>query len=112
MSRADFTRREDEETPLTFHLRNSDETTKDLSAGYTFAFYLIRYSDNAVVVSKTTDIEGFASDPNIVVSPEQGWWTGLSGRYMIHLKYIDGTGHDEFFRLEAAPTIEIIPPPT
>lgn len=111
MSEADFTRRADQETPLGFHWRDSNRATKDMSTGYTFGFYLVSFATGGVVLSKTTGIEGFDTNPNIVVTPGSDWWTGLSGRYMIHLMANDGTG-DDFFRIERPPTIEIISVPT
>lgn len=109
----DFTYREDQLLPpLGFLWKTYNKTIINFASGYTFQFQLVRF-DGSVVLTKTTGITGYGVDPNVVVEPDTGWWSGLGGaRYMIHLTAIDVNGKSRIFRIEDPPTIEIFSAPT
>jgi cytochrome bd-type quinol oxidase subunit 2 len=103
-----WTYRSDAETPsYAVHWKDRDGNTIDFSSGYTFTVQLVNVSTGTTALTKTTNITGASTSPNVTVAWAVGELAVTAGLYWLMLKATDGSSQDRFFRPGNWPTIEI-----
>ena len=103
--------RQDQEVPsFAVSWADADGDLIDFSAGYTFQVLLVNTA-GTIVVTKTSNITGSATAPNVTVAWAAGELNITPGTYLLHLKATTGTS-DRIFSPGRLPTISITATPT
>jgi hypothetical protein len=87
------------------------DTLIDFSTGYTFQLLLVNTTDGTIALTKTTNITGAATSPNVTAAWAAGELNLTPGNYLAHLKATTGTS-DRIFNPGRPPTITITATPT
>ena len=87
------------------------DTLINMASGYTFQVLLVNQSTGVIGLTKTANITGAATSPNIVVAWAAGELNIAAGNYLMHLKATTG-GADRLFAPDRLPTITIVATPT
>jgi hypothetical protein len=102
--------RQDAEIPsFAVEWRDGNGALINFASGYTFQVLLVNTSD-AVVLTKTTNITGAATSPNVTVAWPAGELNITPGVYFLHLRATSAT-NDRFFSPGRWPKITIVATP-
>lgn len=110
-----WTYRQDQELPsFAVAWYDNADALINFSSGYTFTVKLVDLADGTVALTKTTNISGAATSPNVTVAWAAGELSTLTARhqYAVHLVANNGAGTDRVFRPGNPPTIRITATPT
>jgi hypothetical protein len=103
--------RQDQEVPsFAVNWYDSASALIDFSTGYTFQVLLVTQA-GVITVTKTANITGAATAPNVTVAWAAGELNITPGEYLLHLKATTGTS-DRIFSPGRLPTITITATPT
>jgi hypothetical protein len=103
--------RQDQELPsFAVTWKDNGGAIINFSAGYTFQVLLVNAGTGAIALTKTTNITGAATAPNVTVAWPTGELNIAAGSYYVHLRATTG-GNDRLFSPADLPTIRIIATP-
>lgn len=94
----------------TFNCAWHDSSGKiiDFSTGHTFEVKLVSKKDGTVVLTKSSGILGFNTNPNVVITWSVGDLNKPTGLYYLRLKATNIMG-DRYFSPNDEPIIRILP---
>lgn len=106
-----WTYRQDQEVPsFAVTWKDRDGTIINFATGYTFQVLLVNALTGTIALTKTTNITGAATSPNVTVAWPTGELNIAAGYYYLHLRATTG-GADRLFSPAALPEIRITATP-
>jgi hypothetical protein len=107
-----WTYRQDQELP-SFAVTWKDRAGNiiNFASGYTFQVLLVHSLTGTVALTKTANITGAATAPNVTVGWASGELNLAVGVYYLHLKANNGAGTDRMFSPKHLPELEITATP-